>query len=143
MDWSNGISGPPSGPDLTFLCMRIENREVLQDLLSNDGGQKYTELLEIFNGIMDGAMKQFHGFKIEHNNGHVYDVLTVFNDVYDAIRCAINIQKELNNYNWPSYYYSIERQSQRMTYVGKGKKGMLNANINCPCALPEFLSPNH
>lgn len=124
MDFSNDISGPPTGPDLTFLCMKIENREILQDLLSSNGGEKYTQLLTIFKNIMDGAIKQFHGFTIEHHNGHVYDVLTVFNDVYDAIRCAINIQKELNNYNWPSYYYQLERQSQRMTYVGKGNKSM-------------------
>lgn len=102
--------------------MRIENRTVLQDLLSN---QQYGILITIFKEIMDSALSQFHGYCIEHNNGHVYDVLTVFSDVYDAIRCAINIQKELNNHKWPSFYYQIEQQSSRMAYVGKGPQGII------------------
>ena len=57
----------------------------------------FLHLMQIDNGIMLEPLKQFHRHCIEGNNGHIYDVLTVFNDVYDVIRCDINIQKELNN----------------------------------------------
>eukprot|EP01084_Bolivina_argentea_P294687 507132_1 len=118
VDWSGGMNGPPSGPDLTFVCMRIENRTILQNSLSDT---EFMQLMQIHNAIMLDGLKHFNGHCIEQFNGHVYDVLTVFNDVYDAIRCAINIQKELNNYKWPIFYYKLEKESNQMQYVGKSR----------------------
>eukprot|EP01083_Nonionella_stella_P032225 88218_1 len=123
VDWSDNMQGPPSGGDLTFLCMKVENRTILQDALSDD---RYLELMSIHNTIFEQALKRFNGHCIEQHNGHVYDALTVFNDVYDAMRCSLNIQKELNHYKWPVFYYELERSSPRMSYVGTGDQGAFN-----------------
>ena len=121
MDFSNQIATPPKGPDLTFVCMRIENKAVLQSELSDD---KFMTLMQIFKEIMAKALKQFHGHCIEQPFSYIYDALTVFNDVYDAIRCAINMQKALNSYQWPSYLHLLQMSSSRMTYVGTGDHGI-------------------
>ena len=119
---TKGISGPPLGPDLTLLCLRIENRSVLQDILS---AEQFTEIQQIFKVVMTGSLELFSGHCAEHHDGHIFDALCVFTDVYHALRCAINIQHELNVYEWPSYYHDAESQSPRMSYVGKGEQGIL------------------
>jgi len=107
----------PSGPDLTFICMRIENRSVLQSSLSP---QQYTHLLDVFRSILTDALQQYRGFSIEQHSENVYDAFVVFDDVYNAVRCAIHIQTQLHTYQWPQFYYELEQHSQRMAYVGTG-----------------------
>ena len=121
MDFSNKALGPPMGPDLTLLCLRIENRSVLQDATSSD---EFNELQRIFKDVMTGSLDRFNGHCAEHLDGHIFDALCVFDDVYHALRCAINIQYELNQYPWPSFYYDAEKRTPRMSYIGKGEQGM-------------------
>ena len=121
MDLDAGLSGPPTGPDLTLLCLRIENRSVLKDILSSD---EYVKIQQIFKEILTISLKRFTGHCAEHLDEHIFDALCVFSDVYHALRCAIHIQNELNHYQWPSFYYDAEQGSERMNYVGKGDEGI-------------------
>jgi len=125
MDFSNNnkMMSPPSGPDLTLLCLRIENRSVLQDILSAD---EFAEIQHIFKDVMTSSLQTFSGYCAEHHDGHVFDALCVFNDVYFALRAAIHIQMELNSYQWPSFYHDAELRTQQMSYVGRGDQGAFN-----------------
>ena len=123
MDFDKGLSGPqpPTGPDVTFLCLRIENRSVLQDILNPN---EYVKIQQIFKEILTISLERNTGHCAEHLDGHIFDALCVFSDVYHALRCAIHIQSELHHFQWPSFYYDAERDAQRMTYVGSGDEGI-------------------
>merc|ERR1712154_127343 len=124
MDFSNQISGPPQGPDLTFLCTKVEQREMFKDNLNEN---QYDELMQIHNGIWLEALRCFNGHCIEQNE---FNLFTVFGDVYDGIRCAINIQKNLNSYNWPNYLYEVElKLNMNSLYIGKGNKSFNGVRV--------------
>ena len=118
--------------DFTFMCTRIESREIYKTELQNSW---YQILLTSYKTTIRDCIKKYQGNceedKIDKNDDNIdlnkpsndYDFMIAFTSVRAAIDCAVSIQVALNNLEWPEWFKKFE-QNQILNYSGTGPNRM-------------------
>lgn len=81
------------------------------------------QLMHMHDTIVTHACQLYGGYIAEHHKQHIFDFFLVFDNICDAVRCAINIQCALNEEQWPAFYQEFEK-SQNLKYNGFGSSGL-------------------